>query len=93
MTVDDYFKTSGPASRRLFCQSHVTLEVDSFCKQCQLAMCPSCGVESHGSHQGLVKLTNLVADFSKELIRSAANVCPLLLIPFVKVPSIQVIFR
>ena len=74
MTVDDYFKESGPGSRRMFCQTHPTLEVDSFCKQCQQATCPSCGVESHGSHQGLVKLLNLAADFSRELIRSAGNV-------------------
>ena len=74
MTVDDYFKSSGPASRRMFCQTHETLEVDTFCKQCQLAMCLSCAVPDHVSHQGLVKLTEVASDFSGELKQAASTV-------------------
>jgi len=73
-SVDDYFKTFGPGSRRLFCQTHPSLEVDSFCKQCQQAMCPSCGVAGHGNHQGLVKLADVATDFSGELKQAAATV-------------------
>jgi len=74
VTVDDYFKASGPGSRRLFCHKHATSEIDTYCKQCQEAMCPSCGVEGHGSHQGLVKLAEVATNFSGELKEAASTV-------------------
>jgi len=74
VTVDDYFKSSGPGSRRLFCPKHGALEIDTYCRQCQEATCPSCGVESHGSHQGLVKLAEVATNFSGELKEAASTV-------------------
>jgi len=74
VTVDDYFKASAPASRRLFCHRHGALEIDTYCKQCQEAMCPSCVVPDHVNHQGLVKLAEVAADFSGELKKAASTV-------------------
>jgi len=73
-SVDDYFKASGTGSRRLFCHKHGALEIDTYCKQCQEAMCPSCVVPDHANHQGLVKLAEVAADFSGELKKAASTV-------------------
>ena len=73
-SVDDYFKASGPGSRRLFCHKHGALEIDTYCKQCQEAMCPSCAVPDHVNHQGLVKLAEVASDFSGELKQAASTV-------------------
>ena len=74
VTVDDYFKASAPASRRLFCHRHGALEIDTYCKQCQEAMCSACVVPDHANHQGLVKLAEVAADFSGELTQAASTV-------------------
>ena len=73
-SIDDYFKASGPGSRRLFCHKHRAFEMDTYCKQCQQAMCPSCVVPDHANHQGLVKLADVATDFSGELKQAAATV-------------------
>jgi len=48
--VDDYFKGSGPATRILFCQHHPGLEIDTFCKTDDQAMCTKCAIPAHNSH-------------------------------------------
>jgi len=73
-SLDDYFESSGPGSRRLFCHKHGALEIDTYCKQCQEAMCLSCAIPDHVNHQGLVKLAEVAADFSVELKKAASTV-------------------
>jgi len=74
ISVDDYFKSSGPGSRRLFCPKHGASEIDTYCKQCQEAMCLSCAIPDHVNHQGLVKLTEVASKFSGELKEAASTV-------------------
>ena len=66
VTVDDYFKGSGPATRILFCQFHPGSEIDTFCKTDDQPMCTQCIVPAHNSHS-LVKLKDVSLDFSSEI--------------------------
>ena len=92
-SVDDYFKASGPGSRRLFCHKHRAFEIDTYCKQCQEAMCPSCVVPDHASHQGLVKLIDVAADFSGELKQAATTVRSNLFLLVAFSPQLDLLIR
>ena len=52
VTVRDALKggSTSSAPRILHCQKHPHLEVNSYCKTDQTAVCPQCAIESHRGH-------------------------------------------
>jgi len=70
--------SSSSATRILHCQKHPHLEVNSYCKTDQTAVCPQCVVDSHMGHD-VGNLTNLSQGFKDTISTLVNKVClPLL---------------
>ena len=73
ITVDEALKGGSASStpRILHCQKHPHLEVNSYCKTDQNAVCPQCVVDSHMGHD-VGNLTDLSQGF-KDSISTLVN--------------------
>lgn len=91
-SLDAYFaKSGGQSTKRSSCQKHPALEVDTYCKTCNVIVCAKCLAESHSGHQfyplseesarlkeDLITLTAEIAVRETEAEKGMKNFAPLL---------------
>ena len=58
----------------MFCNVHLSAEVEVYCSVCEAAVCPSCAVAHHAGHAGLRDLAGEVEWAKKALLQAAASV-------------------
>lgn len=62
-----------PDNQTPHCKEHISQDIDTFCKDCQMAICPKCAVAKHGSHH-VVPLSDFNAAIETEITNELTTV-------------------
>jgi len=74
VTVDESLVAGLKGWRLLICTNHSTQEINSFCRDCQEAVCPQCAVDFHAKHD-VAKVEVVATEARKEISLKVAQVC------------------